>query len=99
MIRMTVRYPYKFAIFDGMHLFIWYLMREIPATKIRTSFNPRISYQHGATIVANERRVANGFKTYIHCFPLSQRMTRCTRMVFQCYVACFMKAIATFLGW
>src|SRR5215471_857277 len=76
MIRMTVRYPYKFAIFDGMHLFIWYLVRESPATKIRTSFDPRISYQHGATIVANECRVTNGFKTYIHCcFPLSQRMT------------------------
>ena len=28
MIRMTVRYPYKLAMFDGIHLFIWYLIRE-----------------------------------------------------------------------
>src|SRR5262245_54556200 len=70
MIRMTVRYPYKLAMFNGIHLFIWYLMRESPATKVCTSFDPRISYQHWPTIVANERRIANSFKTYIHCPPL-----------------------------
>src|SRR5437588_6185118 len=37
-------YTRNVQLFNGVHLFIRYLMRERPATKVCTSFDPRISH-------------------------------------------------------